>query len=384
MTVFMMLFIFSKGLSPMYAYDFGSLLQKPSHDKAQEFHGLFDKAKGDLKNEEKLNEEANKNLPKYEASKQEKENLEDLKNSFKSQSENALQAKGESTYESDEKIGAVKDLLEKEPDEIHSFHGLFEGLKAVKAGTACKTPRDPKAQGQKDPFLKKEKIREAKKEMEYKRVTCQSKSSKIIACTNTLTHLTCKNRGNCSAGGIVRGSESARLQALRLNYPHIELGTLSTIYDKRRCKIINETVSFQIKSLALIGEFRLLHMSYSDWIRLELNGHEIVNTTGGSGSFTMENRVWDMGIGALNVRTMDVGHEYCYLRSGDKKHICNTKEFYKKDLNLDLKPFLKEGLNHLKIDLAFGNSGQLYLKFFAPERCCTEFDEHWRETCLEK
>lgn len=377
MMMFMMFFILSKGLSPTYAYDFGSLLQKPSHDKAQEFYGLFESAKGDLKNEEKLNKTANKTIPDYEKERDEQKKLADTLNAH---SEDELKASGEREYDSNEKIGAVKDLLEKEPDEIHSFHGLFEGLKAVKAGTACKTSRDPKAPGQKAPFLKKEKIREAKKEVEYKRVTCQSESSKIIACTNTLTHLTCKNRGNCSAGGIVRGSESARLQALSLNYPHLEVGTLSTIYDKRRCKIINETVSFQIKSLALIGEFRLLHMSYSDWIRLELNGHEIVNTTGGSGSFTMEDTVQHFAW----MPKFEKGHQFCLLRSGDKKQTCNTKEFYTDDLNLDLKPFLKEGLNHLKIDLAFGNSGQLYLKFFAPERCCTDFDEHWSETCLEK
>lgn len=374
MMVFMMLFILSKGLSPIYAYDFGKLLQKPSHDKAQEFHGLFDKAKGDLKNEEKLNDKANKNLPKYEASKQEQENLEDLKNSFKSQSENALKAKGEGTYESDKKIGAVKSLLEKEPDEIHSFHNLISVSKAHKEAVSC---REDKERLKHDFPVEKRKISETKKEMEYKRVTCQSPSSKIIACTNTLTHLTCKNRGNCSAGGIVRGSESARLQALSLNYPHLEVGTLSTIYDEKNCKIINEEVRFEIKSLALIGEFRLLHMSYSDWIRLELNGVEIVNTTGGHGSFTME-------ASRMGWFSIPKGDEYCLLVSGNKKQTCNTKEFYKKDLNLDLKPFLKEGKNHLKIDLAFGNSGQLYLKFYAPERCCTEFDEHWSEKCVEK
>ena len=116
-------------------------------------------------------------------------------------------------------------------------------------------------------------------------------------------------------------------------------------------------------------------MSYSDWIRLELNGVEIVNTTGGRGSFEMESSHYGLA---------RPGMQYCYLRSGAKKHICNTKEFYKKDPNLDLKPFLKEGNNHLKIELAFGNSGQLYLKFFAPERCCTEFIEDWGETCTEK
>ena len=368
--------LLSKSLGSLYAYDFSELLKNssPSHEDAKNFQGLFENAKGDLKDESELNKKANTNLPNYEKT---REKQSKLAKDLNAKSEDALKDSGEKEYEKNTDIAALKGILEKEPDEIHSFHGLFESLKTAKSRVACKES-DSQVPILDDQFpIKKEKISETKKEMEYSRVTCQSPSSKVIACKNTLTQLTCKNRGNCSAGGIVRGSETARLQALNLNYPHMEVGTLSTIYDEGRCKIINEDVRFQIKNINLIGEFRLLHMSYSDWIRLELNGVEIVNTTGGQGSFTME-------ASRMGWFSIPQGDEYCSLRSGDKKQTCNTKEFYKKDLNLDLKPFLKEGNNHLKIELAFGNSGQLYLKFFAPERCCTDFDEHWRETCVEK
>jgi hypothetical protein len=373
---FVFIFLFSKSLGFLYAYDFSELLKNssPSQEKAKEFQSLLGGAQTGFKNESKLEEEAQKTLPEYKESKEKQQNLAA---ELRTESDDSLKAKGEAEYESNSEISSLRALLEKEPDEIHSFHGLFESLKTAKSLVACKES-DSQAPSLDDKFpIKKEKISETKKEMEYSRVTCQSRSSKVIACKNTLTQLTCKNRGNCSAGGIVRGSETARLQALNLNYPHMEVGTTSKIYDEGRCKIINEDVRFQIKNINLIGEFRLLHMSYSDWIRLELNGVEIVNTTGGQGSFTME-------ASRMGWFSIPQGDEYCSLRSGDKKQACNTKEFYKKDPNLDLKPFLKEGNNHLKIELAFGNSGQLYLKFFAPERCCTDFDEHWRETCVEK
>jgi hypothetical protein len=174
----------------------------------------------------------------------------------------------------------------------------------------------------------------------------------------------CEYKSDCGydAGGIVQGSISSNIY-WKADYPKIRLGTISIIHDRKRCGLIDKELNFEIKDKENIRDFVVTNIQYSDWIRISVNGVQVHNDTGGNGSFWRE-RSWHGGYG-----------EFTDLYSGSVVRTCNTKRFYNTSPNVDLVPYLRDGNNTIRIELAFGNRGQLYLELRATQYCCSRWKE---------
>jgi len=174
----------------------------------------------------------------------------------------------------------------------------------------------------------------------------------------------CEYKADCGydAGGMVKGSIDGNI-FWRANYPNLYLGTIDKVRDSGRCHIIDKNINFIVKNKGAIKEFRVTNIQYSDWIRISVNGVQVHNDTGGSGSFWRE-RSWHGGYG-----------EFTNLHSGSVVKTCNTRVFYNTNPNVDLVPYLRNGNNTIRIELAFGNSGRLYVELRATQYCCSRWKE---------
>lgn len=215
------------------------------------------------------------------------------------------------------------------------------------------------------PQYKKKITKEKHYDTELYEKTCEKPASNIT-CEKTLS-VNCSNLSDCGydAGGITKDSIDGNI-FWRVNYPNIYLGTIDKVRQRKQCVILDKKVTFRIRDKGAIREFRVTNIQYSDWIRISVNGVQAHNDTGGDGEF------WKEGSG-----------QFTTLYSGSARRTCNTKEFYNTSPNVDLKPYLREGHNTMRIELAFGNSGRLYLELKASQYCCRGFNDKWSVRCWE-
>ncbi|WHA04568.1 hypothetical protein N3Z17_04930 [Candidatus Bandiella numerosa] len=201
---------------------------------------------------------------------------------------------------------------------------------------------------------------------------CEEDEDKLFYCERSI-----KNMGECiekmdcgyDAGGMVQGSIDGNI-FWRANYPNLYLGTIDKVRDSGRCHIIDKNINFIVKNKDIIKEFRVTNIQYSDWIRISVNGVQAYNSMGGDGPYWRE-RSWHGGYG-----------EFTNLHSGSVVRTCNTKRFYNTSPNVDLVPYLRDGNNTIRIELAFGNSGRLYVELRATQYCCTRWgSDEWDGDC---
>ena len=200
---------------------------------------------------------------------------------------------------------------------------------------------------------------------------CQEDDDRLYQCDRILKAGDCILKEDCGydAGGVVKGSIDGNI-FWRANYPNIYLGTIDKIYDRYRCHLMDKNINFIVKNKNAIKEFIVTNMRYSDWIRISVNGVQVHNDTGGSGPFWRD-RSWHGEYG-----------EFTNLHSGSVVKTCNTKRFYNTSPNVDLVPYLKEGSNTIRIELAFGNRGQLYVELRATQYCCNKWgSDKWESDC---
>ena len=197
---------------------------------------------------------------------------------------------------------------------------------------------------------------------------CEKPAGNVL-CEKTLS-VNCKRLEDCGydAGGIVGGSIDGNIY-WKANYPNLYLGTIDKVRDSGRCHLMDKNINFMVKDKKAIKEFRVTNIQYSDWIRISVNGAQVHNDTGGNGSFWRK-KSWHGGYG-----------EFTDLYSGSVTKTCNTKRFYNTNPNVDLAPYLRDGNNTIRIELAFGNSGRLYVELRATQYCCREFNDKWEKRC---
>jgi len=203
-------------------------------------------------------------------------------------------------------------------------------------------------------------IYECSKKRDVKEKICEEK---VI-----MDSVGCDDKSDCGydAGGMVQGSIDGNI-FWRANYPNLYLGTIDKVRDSGRCHIIDKNINFIVKNKDSIKEFRVTNIQYSDWIRISVNGVQAYNSMGGDGPYWRE-RSWHGGYG-----------EFTNLHSGSVVRTCNTKRFYNTSPNVDLVPYLRDGNNTIRIELAFGNSGRLYVELRATQYCCN----HWKKEKTE-
>lgn len=227
-------------------------------------------------------------------------------------------------------------------------------------------------------FVKQENIESFTDVIEELRICEQPKTK--FSCTRTLS-LGCSKIGECSNGVIDQGSFSGGMAYKDSSGDALTVGIDTLGYYKGTCATFEETGSFKIDNLDLLSDFRLVHIKFDDYIEVKLNDYIVYVGPKGGEYVRVE------GQKVYNGRH----HSPCELDTNwnSEKNIPRV--------NIDLKPYLKEGENVIQVKIIVSGTGEAWLKIAAKitedaegglfgnvtKRCCKNnaWEEKWEEVC---
>jgi hypothetical protein len=200
--------------------------------------------------------------------------------------------------------------------------------------------------------------------------TCEAPITKFN-CEKSLK-VNCVRTVECDYGGIERDSVATDM-TLDYSGGILTIGSIDDNNWDGQCKVYDRPTTFRTKNVHLIKQFRLIKVGFDDHIEVSLNGHIVyVGPYGGSKLEVVERE----HIGRR-------GHVFKELtvNNGQKEEQCELGTSWVNDVNIDLKPFLREGENTLRIKVIVSNYGEGWVKIEAKQQCCPP--ENWAEEWLE-
>ncbi len=106
-------------------------------------------------------------------------------------------------------------------------------------------------------------------------------------------------------------------------------------------------------SLEDINRFKLVRMEYEDFVEVTFNGVPV---------FTDLDQA-----------------QYNKVKTCGGCHVINRP--VSRNLNFDLRPYLREGLNTFRVRLTAVAHGNLWLKLDTDSQCCKQWVDRWSESC---
>lgn len=227
------------------------------------------------------------------------------------------------------------------------------------------------------------------------RYRCDEDSTRIHkTCHRTLTKV-CGQAGVCDTAGL-------RLESLQSDYGASVQGNGLILIGKVGirtwcgdfCSTRDRNVRFEINNVGAVQTFQIVNGGFDDWIHIKLNGHVVWVGHG------------DRNRGDISVQTHNhtVRRFGCYAgrcgRDGtgsygwynatvrwprvyQGNHILGSCErgTHWPIPQIDLKPYLREGQNHLEVRIISSGCGDGYFRIRAQSSCCNSWRESWVETC---
>ena len=213
----------------------------------------------------------------------------------------------------------------------------------------------------------KKALKTKKQDIEYEEITCE-KPDETITCENIL-EVTCAadGGGDCDSGGIVKDSIESDMD-FSYDYPILTIGTIHDNAWGGKCQLYDRNTKFKIKNLEEIKEFKLSRVGFDDYLWVKMNGKTVyVGPYGGD-------RVEIKRSNGCNGITTD----------GSNCHHCELNTNWEREVNIDLKPYLKEGKNELWMRIAVAGWGEAWMHISAKQYCCDEWEESWDKSCEEE
>jgi len=167
----------------------------------------------------------------------------------------------------------------------------------------------------------------------------------------------CPPEAECEAAGISAGELSSDM-AWNYEHPNLLLGTIGNNYWKGSCATFDRTTTFTIDDVALLKEFRLTEVGFDDWIEVQVNGHTVHRGPHGG----------DM----LEV----VGGRVQY-RSDGATGRCELSEEWRQSPNVDLRPYLHNGSNAIRMRVIVGGKGEGFMRFRIAQYCDCRENDRW-------
>lgn len=270
----------------------------------------------------------------------------------------------------------------------------FELLK----GEGCKEIEDKKRKG----FYRSENVEEVTDKIEELRI-CEAPVLQINNCQKKLS-VKCKQVIPCDYGGITKGSVSKGIN-FDANNGFLTIGTYGDNYLKGECATFNSKVSFYLAKADLITVFRLMHVKFDDYVEIKCNGHIIYVGPDGGEYVEVKNQevvedvvrevqvpIYGKGRRIKGYRTIrkkikeKVSRQAVY--NGSKYGRCERGTEWDSEtilprVNVDLKPYLRNGENTIEMKIIVGGQGEGWLKIEARQQCCAnnEWESSWEEFC---
>ena len=194
---------------------------------------------------------------------------------------------------------------------------------------------------------------------------CSKKRDEAIkTCTKELESISCRKVDDCDNGGIIAASVKSDMK-FEYQYPYLTIGTIADNYWGGSCDTYDRVTEFEIKNKDKITEFLLTDVGFDDYLWIKLNDQTIyVGPDGGS-------HVEVVGSGWFRQVFNGYGNSYCERKTN----------WHRGNLNIDLRPYLKEGLNTLFMRVIVAGAGEGWLKIRAKQHCCRDWDIIWKDNC---
>jgi len=180
-------------------------------------------------------------------------------------------------------------------------------------------------------------------------------------CTKTLK-TKCLAYKECNTNGLILSSIASDMK-WTYNYPDLTIGTIADNYWVGWCKTVDREIKFIINSLDMIEYMNLYQVGFDDYIRISINGHIIyIGPYGG-------NTLYTNGQGVFN----GIDWRGCELATNWNISLAN----------INIKPYLIQGQNVLKMRVIVAGAGEGWMKFKLRNKCCTTVSDEWEEICTE-
>lgn len=202
-----------------------------------------------------------------------------------------------------------------------------------------------------------------KKETYLEKATCEKPGSAEYSCEKKLK-LTCTNKAECDNGGIIADTVQTDMK-WQYVFPTLNLGTIADNYWGGHCQVYDRPTKFQVRNLDKITEFRITRVGFDDYLWIKINGQTVyVGPHGGDRIELKDNGKW------VGVTT-----------DGNNQHSCELGTNWNKEVNIDLKPYLKEGENEIWMRVVVSGWGEGWIQISAKQHCCKEWSETWEKEC---
>ncbi|WP_275096157.1 conjugal transfer protein TraN [Sedimenticola hydrogenitrophicus] len=191
-----------------------------------------------------------------------------------------------------------------------------------------------------------------------------------LACQKTL-NLACNRPIECDAGGISLDTVQSDMR-WTYSYPYLTIGTISDNYWSGYCAVFDRSTTFTIEDIGKIQDFTLIQAGFDDWIRVAVNGTLVY--VGPYGGDRLEVDLYDpWGDGSTFFKRVQYGP----TSYGG----CELSTSWNKSLNVDIKPYLRTGLNTIDMRVIVAGGGEGWMKFKATQYCDCDWTETWESTC---
>lgn len=248
-------------------------------------------------------------------------------------------------------------------------------------------------------FIKQENSETYTNEIEELRI-CEEATAKFKC--NKVLSVHCKKTIQCDYGGITKVSIPKNM-IFDTSNGFITMGTDADNNFKGTCATFEETATFEIAQASLVTVFRLVHVKFDDYLQLELNGHIFyVGPDGGEYVEVKEEEVekertvttdllgQKLAVPRVEKYKEKTGRTMVFNGEGKEPQKCERDTDWNSEkniprVNIDLKPYLKNGINVLKMKIIVSGLGEGWFKIEAKQQCCASdgIDDGWIETEVE-
>ena len=187
----------------------------------------------------------------------------------------------------------------------------------------------------------------------------------IKTCHDEIVSIKCKDTKECNGSGFVLNDKDMDMK-WTYSFPILTIGTIADNYWPGNCTSYDKVIKFEVKNLEKITEFKLTRVGFDDYMWIKVNGNTVyVGPFAGDRVEVRNNGLW------TQVTT-----------NGHNLMSCELGTNWNKEVNINLKPYLKEGENEIWMRVVVAGVGEGWMQISAQQNCCQAWDIK-RETKCE-
>jgi hypothetical protein len=205
------------------------------------------------------------------------------------------------------------------------------------------------------------------KQIEDEKRSCERVANNIV-CEKTLV-LGCEEKVECDGNRISLKSFAGDL-LWSYRYPYFHLGLKDDNYWKGICEVYERKVEFNISNKDTIDEVKLIYIAFDDYVWVKVNDHTVyVGPDGGD------------KIEVVDVQVTDGKVTDGKVTNGKNKQPCERSINQKKNVDIDLKPYLRDGENSIWVRVIVSGGGEFSMDIKTKQHCCTKIVDNWERRC---